>query len=95
LRDLEKLKATGKTKTGRINPFAATKQQSRVTKGKASTRATRKAAKTKLRDYSKTEGIDLEEIAKRKTAGECLRCAWPEDRKGTHRVKDCVRLIRL
>jgi len=46
-------------------------------------------------DSTKTEGIDPSEIIRRKPAGECLRCAWPADRKGTHRVKDCQRPIKL
>ena len=95
LRDLAKLKATGKTKTGRINPLAATKQQLRVTKEKATSRASRRAAKNKDKNYSKTEGVDLVEINRRKLAGECLRCAWPSDRKGEHRVKDCKQPIKI
>jgi len=46
-------------------------------------------------DYSQTKGIDRGEISRRKAAGECLRCAWPSGRKGTHRVKDCRRQIKL
>jgi len=44
---------------------------------------------------NKTEGIDSSELGRRRAAGECLRCAWPSDRKGTHRVKDCLRPIKL
>jgi hypothetical protein len=44
---------------------------------------------------SKTAGINEAEIQRRKRAGECLRCAWPSHRKGTHRVKDCIRPIKL
>jgi len=47
------------------------------------------------RDNSKTEGIESGEIERRKAAGECLHCAWPQDRKGNHRVKDCIRGIKL
>jgi len=47
------------------------------------------------RDNSKTEGIESSEIDRRKAAGECLRCAWPSDRTGSHRVKDRVRPIKL
>jgi len=47
------------------------------------------------KDYSKTEGIEPSEVERRKAAGECLRCAWPSNRKGSHRVKDCVRPIKL
>jgi len=95
LRDLEKLNATGKTRTGRINRLAATKQHLRVTKKKATSRAAQRTAKSKVKDDSKTDGIDPHEIDRRKTAEECSPCAWPSDRKGTHRVKDSVRPIRL
>jgi hypothetical protein len=44
---------------------------------------------------SKTAGINKAEIQRRKSAGECLCCAWPSHRKGTHRVKDCIRPIKL
>jgi len=47
------------------------------------------------RDHSKTEGVESSEIQRHKAAGQCLRCAWPADRKGAHRVKNCVRLIKL
>ena len=47
------------------------------------------------RNCSKTEGIEPSEVERRKAAGECLRCAWPSERKGSHRVKDCIRLIKL
>jgi len=48
-----------------------------------------------VQDYSKTEGIDPWELGRRKAAGECLRCAWPSDRQGNHRVKDSKRQIKL
>jgi hypothetical protein len=44
---------------------------------------------------TKTAGINEPEIQRQKEAGECLHCAWPSDRKGIHRVKDCVRPIKL
>jgi hypothetical protein len=47
------------------------------------------------KDFVKTEGIEFSEIEQRKAAGECLRCAWPSERKGSHRVKDCIRPIKL
>jgi len=47
------------------------------------------------KDFSKTEGIGPSKIERKKAAGECLRCAWPSDRKGNHRVKDCIRPIKL
>ena len=83
LRDLETLKAKGKTRTGRINPLASTKSALKGKKGKS------------CQDYSKTEGIEEAEISRRKVAAECLHCAWPSDRKGTHTVKDCIRAIKL
>jgi len=43
---------------------------------------------------SKIEGIDLSEMKRRKAADECLRCAWPSDRKGNHYVKDCRQRIK-
>jgi hypothetical protein len=46
-------------------------------------------------DNSKTEGIGASEIERHKSVGERLRCAWPSDRKGSHRVKDCIRPIKL
>jgi hypothetical protein len=83
LRNIAKLKTSGKTRTGRINPSEASKKSLRAPKRKAT------------RDFPKTKGINLTEIERRKSAGECLRCAWPADSKGAHRVKDCVRLIQL
>jgi len=35
------------------------------------------------------------EITRRKSLWECLRCAWPSDRKWAHRVKDCICPIKL
>jgi hypothetical protein len=69
LRSLATLKASGRTKTGRINPLASTKQNLKVSKGKA------------VKTYSLTEGIEQQEIQRRTEAGECLRCAWPPDWK--------------
>jgi len=54
-----------------------------------------KKDKRPKRDNSQTEGIDSSELQRRRSAGECLRCAWPSDRKGTHRVADCKRPIKL
>jgi len=100
LRDIANLKATKKTKTrrkfSRKSPLRVVKgEPTRVTKEKVTSRASRRAAKTKVADYSKTDGIDLGGINRRKLAGECLRCAWPSDRKGAHLVKSCVRPIKL
>jgi len=42
-----------------------------------------------------TEGIDEVEIQRRKASDECLRCAWPSDKKGSHHVINCRRPIKL
>jgi hypothetical protein len=66
-----------------INPLASTRKPLRIQK------------KRKAKTPHKTEGIDEGEMQRRKAAGECLHCAWPVDRKGAHRVKDCHRPIKL
>jgi len=38
-----------------------------------------------------TEGIEKTELDRRKAAGECQWCAWPADRKGSHKTMDCIR----
>jgi len=68
---------------GRRNPKPDISQPQRVEK------------KRKAKVFHQTEGIDEAEIQKRKSEGEFLRCAWPADRKGTHKVKDCIRSIKL
>jgi len=85
LRKIATLKATGKTLTGVINPTAISKKHLRK-----KDRYLRKSA-----DNLRTAGIDQKEILRRKETGECLRCAWPSDRKGAHRVADCRRPIKL
>jgi hypothetical protein len=67
---------------GHINPLAAIKRRLEVKKKKGNS-------------HTKTKGIEQEEIDTRKNTGECLRCACPADRKGTHRVKECIGPIRL
>jgi len=83
LRDIAALKSKGKTQTGRINPT------------KISKISLQNKVKNASHDYSKTEGISDSEIQRWKESGECLRCAWPSARKGSHRVKDCIRPIKL
>jgi hypothetical protein len=56
---------------------------------------TTKSERRSRQDTSKTEGIEASEIDRRKAVGESLWCAWPSDRKGSHRVKDCIRPIKL
>ena len=40
------------------------------------------------------EGISEQELTRRRKDKECLRCAWPSDRKGKHFSKDCKRPIK-
>jgi len=44
---------------------------------------------------TQTEGIDGNELQCRKAAGECQCCAWPQDRKGSHKTLDCFQWKRL
>jgi len=81
LRDIANLRSTGITKSGRTNPRKSTKQALKAS-GKRS-------------DYHSTEGIVSDEIFRMKAAGECLRCARRPDKKGTHRVKDYFRPVKL
>jgi hypothetical protein len=66
---------------------------SRVIKRKAD----RKANKRKnIKTFgTQTEGIEGSELRRRKAAGECQRCAWPQDRKGSHKTLDCFRWKKL
>jgi hypothetical protein len=41
------------------------------------------------------EGISEKELSRRRKEKECLRCAWPSDRKGNHKTTDCFRPIKL
>ena len=60
-----------------------TRQASRVVKRKANRKKPIKTFGTQ------TAGIDGNKLRRRKTAGECQRCAWPQDRKGSHKTLDC------
>jgi len=89
VREIAALKISRETTTGRINPSG------RITRSlRKAERISRDVVTNKRKDYSKTEGIDNSKISRRKAANECSRCAWPFDRKGNHRVKDCVRRIK-
>jgi hypothetical protein len=90
LRDIATLKATGKTPSGFINPTAISKKHLRK-----KYQQKRKSADLPMESNLRTAGIDQEEIERRKVTGECLWCAWPSDRKGSHRVADCRRAIKL
>jgi len=103
-REVAALKISGRTSTGQINPLKATKDSFRVYKNLEKERRTRKreaAPESRRTAFSfstvhiATEGIDSSEISRRKAVGECLRCAWPSDRKGAHQVKNCRRAIKL
>jgi len=71
------------------------KKERRIRKSDQSDRKKFKRERQPERGESKTAGIDTSEIQRRKSAEECLRCAWPSDRKGNHRVADCVRPNKL
>jgi hypothetical protein len=72
-----------------------TRLASREVKRKADRIAKRKAKKPIRTFGTQTEGIDGSELRRRKAAGECQRCAWPQDRKGGHQTLDCFRWKRL
>jgi hypothetical protein len=54
-----------------------------------------KAEKKDSSFKDKIEGIPNDELDRRRKEKECLRCAWPADRKGKHNTKDCYRPIKL
>jgi hypothetical protein len=75
---------------GRVNRLA-----SRVVKRRAESKKKRKAKKVIKTFRTQTEGIDGSELRRRKAAGECQRCAWPQERRGSHKTLDCFRWKRL
>jgi len=92
------LKNQFKAKEKALSRFRRNDETSRPKEGKRTKpfeRKLRKKDKKSRRNDSKTEGVESSEIQRRKSAGECLRCAWPSDRKGSHRVADCRRPIKL
>jgi len=44
---------------------------------------------------TETEGSEGSEVRRRKAAVEFHHCAWPLDRKGSHKTFDCFRWKRL
>jgi hypothetical protein len=72
-----------------------TRQDSRVIKARIDRKNRRKANKPLKTFGTQTEGIDGSELKRRKAAGECQRCAWPQDRKGSHKTLDCFRWKRV
>jgi len=95
------LKRQFKTKEKALSRFQRSEKQSSPRKEKQSKRFESpdrkkfKQDKRPRRDNSQTEGIESAELQWRRSAGECLRCAWPSDKKGSHRVADCKRQIKL
>ena len=41
------------------------------------------------------EGVPTNEIKRRREAKECLRCAWPSDRKGAHSTMKCFQSVKV
>jgi len=66
-----------------------TRQASRVAKWRANKEKPIKTFRTQR------EGIDSNELRRRKAAGECQHCAWPQNRKGNHKTLDCLRWEKL
>jgi hypothetical protein len=53
-------------------------------------------ARTPIKSYgTQTAGIEGSELRRRKAAGECHRCAWPQGRKNSHKTIDCKREIKF
>jgi hypothetical protein len=96
-REVMNLKVSGRTQTGRVNPTSISKkllrERDRVSKIVPNERKSKANRNDKNR--SRIEGIEEGQIQRRKASGECLRCAWPSDRKGIHKVKDSRRPIKL
>jgi len=88
-RDIAALKSKGTTCSGRINPTPISKKAL-----KKRDRHRRKELAV-IEKPSLVEGINETEIQRRRASDECLRCAWPSDRKGSHYVKNCSRHIKL
>jgi hypothetical protein len=94
LRSIAVRKAIRKTSTGLINPTAIFTKYLRK-KDRSIRKREARLVNQPEEIKPKLAGIDQAEISRRKAAGECLRCAWPSDTKGTHRVKNCIRPIKL
>lgn len=44
---------------------------------------------------TQTDRIGKSELDRRKAAGECQHCAWPKDKKGSHKTLDCFHWKQL
>jgi len=65
-----------------------TLQASRAVKRKANKKRPARTLGTQ------TAGINRSEVRRRKAAGVRQHCAWPQDRKGSHKTIDCFRWAR-
>jgi len=90
LRDIADLKISGYTATGRIDRSGRIQKSSKKTQ-----RISKDVTTNRWKDNGKNEGIEDSETQRRKEAGDCQRCTWPSNRKGTHLVVDCIRPIKL
>jgi hypothetical protein len=98
LREIAGFKATGKTLTGFTNPTAISKKQLRKKdryKRKQAESPRKGVPRAVGESVPRIAGLDSTELIRRKEEGECLRCAWPADRKGAHRAANCRRPIKL
>jgi hypothetical protein len=49
----------------------------------------------KVKTFStQIEEIQQDELDRRRKARQCMRCAWPTDRKGSHKTIDCYRPVK-
>jgi len=67
--DIERLKHTGRTSTGLINPLTSTKK-------------ILKEIIPRVNHKSQIQEIDKLQVSRRASAQECERCAWPSNLKG-------------
>jgi hypothetical protein len=94
------LKNQFKVKEKALSKFRRSEETSHPRKEKRSKKSQRSDGKKfknkrSKQDNSQPAGIESSELQRRRSTGECLRCAWPSDRKGSHRVADCRRPIKL
>ena len=90
-----KVKEKALSRFRRNEESSSPKKEKRSRISKRSDRKKFKQDKKPKQDNTQTAGIESSEIQRRKTAGECLRCDWPLDRKCSHRVAECRRPIKL
>jgi hypothetical protein len=85
-----------KSKKRDKNEFRISKKYDKPWKEKKdkTDRKWKKSSKNKERS-NELEGISEKELSRRRKDKECLKCAWPSDRKGKHFSRDCRRPIKL